>query len=148
MRIKKVIKIALLSVLSLVLLLALVLGVHIYQVKNQMAENANKNQLLLGRIDFLSDVDTPQAAQIATQIKAMPGIENVHCNIENDIVVYTFWSQQNTAKNVHLALTQNIDIPSKLYTVSQEQLSTGCPADVKNKSFSEHFVSGIASLFK
>lgn len=147
MKIKKVIKIAFLSVLSLVLLLSLVLGVHIYQMKNQMSENAQKNQLLLGRIDFLSEIDTPHAAQIATQIKAMPGIENVHCNIESNIVVYTFWSQQNTAKNVHQTLSKSIDIPSKLYTVSKEQLSTGCPADVKNKSFAEHFVSGIASLF-
>lgn len=133
MKISKKVKFGIFGILGLVFLFFLVLIVHIGIMVHERGPIAMAT-VQMARADFQKPVDSMQAQQIQTQIKAQKGVKSTYFNIKDGIVIYTFDNRENTAGSIYKKAIKTFSIPSARYTVSKEDLANGCPV-MNNNSF-------------
>ncbi len=143
MKKKTIIKIAGIA-LSLVLILATVLIVHIYQATHKKTNDARLRQL--SRIDFTTPIDSLEGTRIKSFVGTLPGIESVHYNYTDHILVYTYTIGSQTSDYVFKQVQQLGNFKAQKYTVSAEQLNNGCPIVGNNQSFTGKIISYLSKL--
>lgn len=144
MKINKKIKIAVGSILGIVLLLFVVLVVHIATAKPVVYDNAS---LQLSRIDFTQPIDSLTAQQIKRDMKSIPGVKNPSVFPEKKVMVYFHDINVASAEQVYNSLMSKGNYKAKRFIVSKDLASEQvCPVMDKN-SFNYKFSRGIQRIF-
>lgn len=126
---------------------ALVLVIHIREMKALAEERKKQDVLLLGRIDFNESPDSVKVSGMLSDVRNMRGIKGVHYNSKDKTLVYTYMSlqQSNAAVLAHLQTQWKVDC--RQYKVNAEDLMGGCPAGFEEKGFMASVSSGFSKLF-
>lgn len=144
MKINKKIKIAVGSVLGIVLLLFIVLVVHIATIKPTVYDNAT---LQISRIDFKEPIDSTMAKQINRDMKSIAGVKNPSVFAEKKVVVYYHDMNIANSEQVFTQLMAKGNYNAERYIVPAALASNEvCPVMDKN-SFSFKFSRGIQRIF-
>lgn len=144
MKINKKIKIAVGSVLGIVLLLFIVLVVHIATIKPTIYDNAT---LQISRIDFKQSIDSTMAKQINRDMKSIAGVKNPSVFAEKKVVVYYHDMNIANSEQVFTQLMAKGNYNAERYIVPAALASNEvCPVMDKN-SFSFKFSRGIQRIF-
>ena len=126
------------------LILFLSLGIHLYYVTDNFYQNEiSKPQLQLSRINFNDDVDSTEAKKIQTFVNDIEGIQKSYFNIQDDILVYSYYVGKQSSDNVFQLLSNAIPISAERFVVSAEKMQSGCPAMQKNGE-----TSGLLNVYK
>jgi hypothetical protein len=144
MKINKKLKIVSVSQLGLVFLFFAVLIVHIAIMVKGRPAPANA-MIQMARADFREPVDAQSAAKIQNNIKSLKGVESTYFNLKDHIVVYTYNNKVNTAQHIYDVAIKDVGFRSVRYTVSQNDLSKGCPV-LNNNSFYGRLTEKVASI--
>jgi hypothetical protein len=111
------------------LILFLALGVHLYYVTdNFYQDQRNAPQLQLGRIDFKQPIDSVQAAELQFKLKQVPGVQKTYFNIQDQILVYSFYNTEQDAATIFASFNNGNTVPAERYIVAEEDKMKGCPA--------------------
>ena len=144
MKINKKVKIAVGSVLGIVLLLFIVLVVHIATIKPTVYDNASTQ---ISKIDFSEPIDSLMAAQITADMKSIPGVKNPLVVADKKTVVYFHDMNIANSEQVYNEFMKKGNYKAKRFIVSKEIASKQvCPVMDKN-SFSYKFSRGIQRIF-
>ena len=144
MKINKKIKIAVGSILGVVLLLFIVLVVHIATVKPTVYDNAT---MQISRIDFNEPIDSLMAQKITTDMKSIAGVKNPLVVAKNKVVVYYHDMNVANSEQVYNQFMAKGNYNAKRFLVSPELASKEvCPVMDKN-SFKYKFSRGVQRIF-
>ena len=144
MKINKKIKIALGSILGIILVLFIVLVVHIATVKPTIYDNP---MMQISRIDFNEPIDSLMAQKITNDMKSIPGVKNPLVVAKNKTVVYFHDMNIANSQKVYDEFMAKGDYHAKRFIISDEIASKEvCPVMDKN-SFSYKFSRGIQRIF-
>lgn len=134
MKIRKKIKIGLISVLSAVALLFIVLIVHIGIMVHERGALPMAT-IQMARVDFQNPITPLQAKNIEADFKHYKGVKSTHFNVKNGILIYTFDNRKNSTKAIYSNFEKENSLPCSRYVVSDEDLSHGCPAMNSNSFY-------------
>ena len=144
MKINKKIKIALGSILGIILLLFIVLVVHIATIKPTVYDNAT---LQISRIDFSEPIDSLMAKQINRDMKSIAGVKNPSVFPDKKVVVYYHDMRIANAEQVFTQFMSKGNYKAKSFAVPAGLAGKEvCPVMDKN-SFSYKFSRGIQRIF-
>lgn len=144
MKINKKIKIAVGSILGIVLLLFIVLVVHIATIKPTVYDNAT---MQISRIDFNEPIDSLMALKITTDMKSIAGVKNPLVVAKNKVVVYYHDMNVANSEQVYNQFMAKGNYKAKRFLVSAELASKEvCPVMDKN-SFKYKFSRGVQRIF-
>lgn len=144
MIINKNIKIALGSILGILLVLFIVLVVHIATAKPVEYDNAT---LQISRIDFKEPIDSVMAKQINRDMKSIPGVKNPSVFAEKKVVVYYHDMKIANSEQVFTQLMTKGNYNAQRYIVPANIASNKvCPV-MDQDSFSFKFSRGIQRIF-
>lgn len=134
---------------SLVVILLATLAIHIYLVTPKKSDTANSDLRMrqLSRIDFKQTVDSTEAEKIRGFVQNLEGVQSTYFNAENGALVYTFEVGTQTSENVYSKVVAFGNYKAERYVVEAKEAQGGCPAHVKENSFSKNFGNALASLF-
>lgn len=125
---RKIIKWSLITA-SVAVILFLALGIHLYYVTDNFYQNQrNTPQLQLGRIDFKQPIDSIQAADLQTKLKQVPGVQKTYFNIQDRILVYSFYNTEQSAEKIFITFSAVNTVPAERYIVAEADKMKGCPA--------------------
>jgi len=125
---RKIIKWSLITA-SVAVILFLALGIHLYYVTDNFYQNQRSGpQLQLGRIDFKQPIDSIQAADLQSKLKQVPGVQKTYFNIEDQILVYSFYNTEQSADKIFASFNAGNTVPAERYIVAEEDKMKGCPA--------------------
>jgi hypothetical protein len=139
------IKKILLSVLGGVVLFAGVLMYHIYSVTR--TKNDFRTSRQLGRIDFTQPIDSMQATTLRYYVAGLPGVESTFFNYGSNILVYSYFPDQQSSENVFEAVKKKGNYGARKYQVNAVDLAKGCPV-IDNKSFTYRASTFVSALFR
>src|SRR5882672_7472218 len=125
MKRKKVLRITLWSA-SVLFVLLMVLGIHIYLVTGNKSNYGNPRQL--SRIDFKEPVNPAEADKIRSYVSHLEGVQGTYFNMANGILVYAFDPGRQSSLNVFNGLIHYGHYKAERYTVDESTAQTGCPA--------------------
>jgi len=94
---KRTVKRIALSVLSVVVLLAAILAVHIYVVTRPTVDASTR---IMARIDIRQEIGLADADKITAWLYRQKGVDHVLVNPQSDIVIFTFAPLQNSADRI------------------------------------------------
>lgn len=140
---KTLIKIAAFT-FSVIFILLIVLGAHIYQVTHKKNNDVRVRQL--SRIDFIQSIDSTEAIKIRNFVAGLNGVESAYFNHKDKILVYTYLIGTQTIDGVFTQVTQLGNYQAKKYTVNENDLKTGCPVMNDNKSISGKIIAYLSKL--
>jgi hypothetical protein len=144
MRINKKIKIALLSILGIVLLLFTILVVHIATAKPVVLDNAS---LQISRIDFKEPIDSLKAKEIHRNMKSIAGVKNPKFYPEKNVLVYYHDMKIVNSEQVFNQLMAKGDYKAERLVIPANLASKKvCPV-MNDNSFSAKFSKGIQRIF-
>lgn len=144
MKINKKIKIALLSILGVVVLLFTVLVIHIATAKPVVLDNAS---LQISRIDFKEPIDSLKAKEIHRNMKSIPGVINPKFYPQKNVMVYYHDMKIANSEQVFNQLMAKGDYKAERLVIPVNLASKGvCPV-MKPDSFSAKFSRGIQRIF-
>ncbi|CAM4084413.1 hypothetical protein FLAN108750_09340 [Flavobacterium antarcticum] len=144
MKINKKIKIAVGSVLGIVLLLSIVLVVHIATVKPTVYDNAT---LQISRINFEEPIDSLMAKEINRDLKSITGVKNPSVFADKKVVVFYHDMNVVNSEQVYNQFMAKGKYKAARFVVPKEIASNEvCPVMDKN-SFSYKFSRGIQRIF-
>lgn len=127
-----------------VVALFLVLMVHIVVMVKNMPHYTNPT-VQLARADFKEPVDSGSAARIQQQIKKLPGVASTYFNQKAGILVYAYDNRKNNAQNIYDDVVRNSGFRSVRYTVTAEDLKSGCPV-MNDNSFYGKLTNMVAKI--
>ncbi|WP_107040308.1 hypothetical protein [Brumimicrobium mesophilum] len=99
----------------------------------------------IGRLDFDEQINEGQANAIENQFKNIEGVKSTYFNVGSDILIYTFDNRKNSTENIYKEFNQGSNYLSSRYTVSEEDLSKGCPA-IESDSFYGKLTSMVSKI--
>lgn len=144
MKINKKIKIAVGSILGVVLLLFVVLVIHIATIKPIVYDNAS---MQISRIDFSEPIDSLMAQKITTDMKSIPGVKNPLVVAKNKVVVYYHDMNIANSEQVYNQFMTKGNYKAKRFVVSAALASKEvCPV-LDKSSFKYKFSRGIQRIF-
>lgn len=144
MKIRKPIKIALLSIFGIFVTLFLVLVIHIATAKPVEYDNAT---LQISRIDFKEPIDSLMAKKINRDMKSIAGVKNPSVFPEKKVVVYYHDISVINAEQVYNQLMKKDTYKAERYIVPAKLAANqACPVMDRN-SFSFKFSRGIQRIF-
>lgn len=144
MKINKKIKIAVGSILGIVLLLFIVLVVHIATVKPTVYDNAT---MQISRIDFADPIDSLMAKKITADMNSIPGVKNPLVVADKKVVVFYHDMKIANAEKIYNQFMTKGDYNAKQFIVSAALASKEvCPV-MNEDSFSFKFSRGIQRIF-
>lgn len=143
MKINKKIKIALLSVLGIIVLFFAILVFHIATAKPVVYENAT---VQVSRIDFDKPFDSLSAIEIKKKIKSIPGVKS-DVIVKRNVVVYFHDNRIADSKKVFTQLVAMGNYKANRFVIPASIASNGvCPVMNKN-SFKYKFSKAIQRIF-
>lgn len=143
MKINKKLKIALLSVLGIIVLFFAILVFHIATAKPIVHENAT---IQVSRIDFNKPFDSLSTIDITKNIKNIKGVKS-EVIVKRNVVVYFHDNKITNSKKVFAQLMAMGDYKAKRFIIPASLASKSvCPAMNKN-SFNYKFSKAIQRIF-
>ncbi|MET0760161.1 MAG: hypothetical protein ABWZ56_07055 [Flavobacterium sp.] len=144
MKINKKVKIAVGSLLGIVLLLFIVLVVHIATAKPVVYDNAT---IQVSRIDFKEPLDSMKVKEIHRNLKSIPGVKNDKFNIEKRVLVYFHDNRIANSESVFNQLMVKGNYKAERFILPEGIASDKvCPV-MNTDSFSYKFSRGIQRIF-
>lgn len=141
---RKKIKIAIGSVLGIILLLFAVLVIHIATAKPVQLDNAS---LQISRIDFKEPIDSLKAKEIHRAMKSIVGVKNPKFYPEKNVLVYYHDLKVVNSEGVFNQLMSKGDYKAERLVIPVDIASRKvCPA-MDQDSFSFKFSRGIQRIF-
>jgi hypothetical protein len=110
---------------AVVLILAAVLSIHIYQVTRP--PKADATTVSLARIDFKQDLNKEDSVKITSWLYKQQGVEHVYCNLDSKTAVFSFYPVKVNATDVATSLAMNLNYKAARYIPSAEAMKGGCP---------------------
>ncbi len=110
--------------LSVFVLLVAVLAVHIYMVTKPAADEHTK---VMARLDFKQPIQPADASTITNWLYLQKGVEHVLCNPKTNIVVFTYYPEQNNADVIAANLKANLHYNLVRYKPTAADMQGGCP---------------------
>lgn len=143
MKINKKIKIAILSVLGIIVLFFAILVFHIATAKPAIYENAT---IQVSRIDFDQSFDSLSTIDITKKIKSIPGVKS-EIIVKRNVVVYFHDNKIADSKKVYSQLMAMGNYNAKRFVIPASLASKSvCPVMNKN-SFNYKFSLAIQRIF-
>ncbi|MBC7438599.1 MAG: hypothetical protein H7250_01255 [Flavobacterium sp.] len=143
MKINKKIKIAILSVLGIIVLFFAILVFHIATAKPVIYENAT---IQVSRIDFDKPFDSLSTIDITKKIKSIPGVKS-EIIVKRNVVVYFHDNKIADSKKVYSQLMAMGNYNAKRFVIPASLASKSvCPVMNKN-SFNYKFSLAIQRIF-
>jgi hypothetical protein len=143
MKINKKVKVAVGSLLSVVLLLFIVLVIHIATAKPIVIENAT---IQVSRIDFDKPFDAIGAIDIQNKIKTIPGVKS-DVIVKSNVVVFFHDNKIANSEKVYNQLMALGNYKAQRFILPENLASKKvCPV-MNRDSFSYKFSRGIQSIF-
>lgn len=128
---------------SVVVILFLALGIHLYYVTDNFYQNTPANSSIrLARIDFAQPVDSIEANRIKQSVNNLPGVEKSYFNIKDNILVYSYNKDVQSPNNVYKQVMNQNNYLATRFVVAEEDMSSGCPA------MSDKASSGLLMIYK
>jgi hypothetical protein len=115
----------LLGTVSIFLLLAFILAVHIYIVTRPKAPDEHTR--IMARIDIRQDINQDDSSKITTWLYQQKGIDHVLVNPKSDIVIFTFFPVKTTADRIVRDFKSNFNYKAERFVPSAADLHSGCP---------------------
>ncbi len=115
-----------LGVLSVFLLLAAVLFVHVYIVTRLKAPDGNTR--IMARIDVRQPLTTADAGKITTWLYQQKGIDHVLVNPATSIIIFTFFPIRTSAGEIVSHFKAELPYKGDRFMPSEEAEKSGCPA--------------------
>ena len=144
MKINKKVKIAIGSLLGIVLLLFVVLVIHIATAKPVVYDNAT---IQISRIDFKEPLDSAKGKEIHRNLKSIPGVKTDRLNLEKGVLVYFHDNRIADSKKIYDELMAKGHYKAERFVISNEMASKKvCPV-MNDDSFSYKFSRGIQRIF-
>lgn len=124
MRRKKIKKIIIISLSSLVFLF-IVLCAHIYiMMKPRPADNKT---IAMARIDFRQNINQADANKISAWLYSQQGVQHVLCNQKTRIAVFSFYPAKINATTLAKNLSSSLHYNAVRYMPSQKDMAKSCP---------------------
>lgn len=121
--------------LSVIVVLFLALGIHLYYVTDNFYQQTGSNaNLQMSRIDFKQDVDSTEAIKISSTVNSLEGVQKSYFNVKDNILVYSYYKGKQTSQNVYDKLMASGNYVADKFTVSADEMTSGCPVLEGNKS--------------
>jgi hypothetical protein len=128
---------------SVVVILFLALGIHLYYVTDNFYQNTPANSSIrLARIDFDQPVDSVEANKIKQKVNTLPGVEKSYFNISDNILVYSYNKDVQSPDNVYKQVMNQHNYQATRFVVAEKDMSSGCPA------MSDKASSGLLLIYK
>lgn len=108
------------------LVLFIALGIHLYFVTDNFYQSKGP-QLQMGRIDFQQDVDSTDAVKIQAAVNQIAGVEKSYFNLEDDILVFAFYNDQQTTESIYIKLMSTGNYKAEKFVAAQDAGIAGCP---------------------
>lgn len=144
MKINRKIKIAIGSLLGIVLLLFVVLVIHIATAKPVVYDNAT---IQISRIDFKEPLDSAKGKEIHRNLKSIPGVKTDRLNLEKGVLVYFHDNRIADSKKIYDELMAKGNYKAERFVIPNEMASKKvCPV-MNDDSFSYKFSRGIQRIF-
>ena len=144
MKINKKLKIALLSVLGIIVLFFAILVFHIATAKPVEYDNAH---LQISRIDFKEPIDSLRAKEIHSNMKTIEGVKNPKFYFKQNVLVYYSDNRITNSEKVFNQLMMKGNYKAQRLVIPKELASKSvCPA-MSDDSFSYKFSRGIQRIF-
>lgn len=146
MKIKKIIRWAVIGIGGLAFLLFATLIVHIAIMVKTRPPLANAT-LQIARADFLQPVDSLNAVKMEKKVRGIKGVESTYFNLKDYSLVYTFDNRLNTAGHIYDEAIKDPEFPSKRYIVSTADLQKGCPV-MSDHSFYGKLTAAVTKIIR
>ena len=127
------------GVLSTLLLLTIVLGIHIYVVTRP---HIDAKTVAMARIDIKQNIAETDAGAIEKWVSEQQGVDHVVLNRQTNILIFTFYPIKVNASQLAENLKSTFHINAERFMPTQEQASSGCPA------ISGSFTGKVVTIFK
>ena len=121
----KIFKRITIGVLSTLLLLTIVLGIHIYVVTRP---HIDAKTVAMARIDIKQNIAETDAGAIEKWVSEQQGVDHVVLNRQTNILIFTFYPIKVNASQLAENLKSTFHINAERFMPSQEQMASGCPA--------------------
>ncbi|GMQ27839.1 heavy-metal-associated domain-containing protein [Algoriphagus confluentis] len=129
---------------SIVLVLLVVLGVHIYQVTGKgMSDGPNWS---MGKIEVSPDLDSTRVEAVQEEYLQRPYIRAFRINREQGHFILLYDRKQVSGDELAGELGEKLQVSASLYRPSAEELASSCPAIPKD-SFTYQLGSLFQSIF-
>jgi hypothetical protein len=125
---KRILRFALVLFVGLTLSLAL----HLYLIKQA---KANQRVFAMGRIDFVNANPNENLTNIRNYAASINGINNAIYNSNERILVFMYEPKIIRAEEVLIKVKAHSKTEAIPYISSSEELNSGCPVNINNKSF-------------
>ncbi len=126
--------------LSVVFVLFMALGVHLYYVTDNFYSPKGP-QLQLARIDMHKDLSEQEIACVRSAVDAMPSVSKTYYNADDDILVYAYTVGEQTQQNIYQKVLATGNISAKQFIPDAKTVASGCP--VRSNE-----TSGLLALYK
>ena len=144
MKINRKIKIAIGSLLGIVLLFFVVIVFHIATSKPVVYDNAT---IQISRIDFKEPLDSAKGKEIHRNLKSIPGVKTDRLNLEKGVLVYFHDNRIADSKKIYDQLVAKGNYKAERFVIPGEIASKKvCPV-MNNDGFSYKFSRGIQRIF-
>jgi hypothetical protein len=111
--------------LSVLVVLVMILGIHIYMVTKPKAD---AKTVAMARIDIKQHIEEDDASAIEKWLSEQEGVQRVVLNRETNMIVFTFYPVKVSADQLAENLKYIFGIDATRYKPSAEQMASGCPA--------------------
>lgn len=138
------IKKILLTAGSIVLVLLVILGVHIYQVTGKGASKGPNWSM--GKIEISDQPDTARLKEVQDEYLDRPYIRAFRVNRQQGHFILLYDRKQISGDELAKDLGEKLQINAALYRPSAEELASSCPAIPKD-SFTYQLGSLFQSIF-
>ena len=144
MKINKKLKIAILSVLGIIVLFFAILVFHIATAKPVVFDNA---YLQISRIDFKEPVDSLKEKEIHRNMKTFEGVINPKFYFKQNVLVYYSDNRVTNSEKIYNQLISKGNYKAERFTIPATLASqSACPIMNRN-SFKYKFSQGIQRIF-
>jgi hypothetical protein len=100
---------------------------------------SNTELTQLSRIDFLDSLTPNQIAEVRNYLHTNPNIKRSF--FSNNNLVYTYIVGTAQSADVYASIAKKFNFRSKPYIVTAEDLKSGCPVKLDNRSFAFRFLN-------
>ncbi len=112
---------------SITVLAALVLGVHIYMVTRP--GKADATTVAMGRIDIKDEIDAATADEMVAWFYEQQGVQRAVYNAASQILVFTYRPAILSTDILMKEFRSNFNYTAEQYKPTEEEMKKGCPVN-------------------
>ena len=129
---KRTIARVLMYTFSILFLLILILGTHIYMVYRP---KVTSNTRVMARIDIKQSITQDDANKISTWLAHEKGVDHYLVNPQSSIVVFTFYPVKNSGARIVEDFKANFNYKADRFLPTVENLKHSCPVATSSYTY-------------